>query len=207
MNEPGLTIHLVRHGQTDWNREQRTQGWTDIPLNALGVEQARWAADELAGRPIGAVIASDLSRARSTAEPIAAAAGVDIVLEPAIRERGFGVAEGLTDAEIERAFAGRLEGRWTDPDFSFEGGESRRQVWSRVTPALAALIAAPPADEIVVVAHGGSLRAARAYLTGLEVDDMPRWDGLHFRNGEIVTIAVAGPPESATEQARLTPPA
>src|ERR1700744_3579732 len=101
MTEPALTVHLVRHGQTDWNAERRTQGWTDIPLNATGREQALDAAAPLAEPRVATVISSDLSRARKPAEPIAARAGVPLVLEPALRERGFGVAEGMRDSEIE----------------------------------------------------------------------------------------------------------
>jgi hypothetical protein len=89
-----VTIHLVRHGETDWNVEGRLQGWTDIPLNATGIEQAHAAASVLAGRPIGSVLSSDLSRARDTAAMIAAAAGREVLTDPALRERNYGVAEG-----------------------------------------------------------------------------------------------------------------
>jgi broad specificity phosphatase PhoE len=190
MTAPALTVHLVRHGQTDWNAERRTQGWTDIPLNATGREQALAAAVELAERPVGTVISSDLSRARETAEPIAARAGVPLALEPALRERGFGVAEGMRDAEIERDFRGHLDGRWSDPDFSFEGGESRRDVYERVGAYLTELLADPPAGELVLVSHGGALRVARAILERIALEDLPHWDAMPFANGEVVTLEV-----------------
>jgi probable phosphoglycerate mutase len=209
MNSPALTVHLVRHGETAWNHEHRTQGWTDIPLNATGLEQARAAAAALAGRPIGAVISSDLSRARATAEPIAAEARVDLCFEPALRERGFGAAEGKLDAEIQREFEGRLEGRWTDPDFRFDGGESRRDVYVRVGAFLAELLAAPPAGEFVLVSHGGALRVARAFLEGIAIEDLPDWDAIPFANGEIVTLSVDRADyavTAVTENSRLSPP-
>jgi 2,3-bisphosphoglycerate-dependent phosphoglycerate mutase len=216
MNPSAVTVHLVRHGQTDWNHQQRTQGWTDIPLNATGVQQALAAAHALTGRPVGAVISSDLSRARATAEPIAAAAAVSLSIEPALRERGFGVAEGMLDSEIRRDFAGRLDGRWTDPDFRFEGGESRRDVYVRVGGFLAGLLADPPADELVLVSHGGALRVARAFLEGIAIEDLPRWDATPFANGEVVTLTVATAPTPVpassmldgvvTENSRLSPP-
>ena len=203
MSSPQITIHLVRHGQTEWNAEHRVQGWTDVPLNQTGREQSLAAAAALAGRSIGGVISSDLSRARQTAEPLAAAAGVELVLEPALRERGFGVAEGKLDSEIERDFRGRLEGRWRDPDFRFDGGESRRDVYQRVGAFLSALLAAPPADELVLVSHGGALRVALAFLEGIAIEDLPRWDATPFANGEIVTLmAVPTAPTAAPSSTR-----
>jgi broad specificity phosphatase PhoE len=207
MTPPQLTIHLVRHGQTDWNAERRTQGWTDIPLNAVGREQALAAAAVLARRPIATVISSDLSRARETAEPIAAQAAVELGLESALRERGFGVAEGMLDSEIERDFRGRLDGRWTDPDFRFDGGESRRDVYERVGAYLAELLAAPLHPELVLVSHGGALRVARAVLEGIAVEDLPHWDATPFANGEVVTLTVMPTaPTAASSSARPPSP-
>jgi probable phosphoglycerate mutase len=191
MNCHELTVHLVRHGQTAWNAERRTQGWTDVPLNATGREQALAAAAALAGRPIATVISSDLSRARETAEPIAAGAGVELAVEPALRERGFGVAEGMLDSEIERDFRGQLDGRWSDPDFRFDGGESRRDVYERVGAFLAGPLSEPAAGELVLVSHGGALRVARAVLEGIALEDLPHWDAMPFANGEVVTLTVA----------------
>jgi 2,3-bisphosphoglycerate-dependent phosphoglycerate mutase len=207
MTAPPLTIHLVRHGQTDWNAERRTQGWTDIPLNAIGREQALAAAAVLAERPVATVISSDLSRARETAEPIAAQAGVELVLEPALRERGFGVAEGMLDSEIERDLRGQLDGRWTDADFRFDGGESRRDVYERVGGFLAELLAAPLDPELVLVSHGGALRVARAVLEGIAVEDLPHWDATPFANGEVVTLTVTPTaPTAAPSSARPSSP-
>jgi 2,3-bisphosphoglycerate-dependent phosphoglycerate mutase len=183
-----VTIHLVRHGETDWNVERRLQGWTDIPLNATGVRQARAAALALADRDIGAIISSDLSRARDTAEPIAAEVGVEVVTDPALRERNYGVAEGQRNSELELQFDGGLDERWADPDFTFEGGETRRDVYLRLGAFLTELLASPPANEIVLVSHGGALRVARGFLQGLPVERLPRWS---FDNGEIVTLEVS----------------
>lgn len=185
-----LTIHLVRHGQTDWNVQGRMQGHSDIPLNANGVQQAAVAAEALRGRPIGAVISSDLIRARQTAEPIAAVAGVELVLEPALRERGFGVAEGELETEIDQQLEGRFAELWADPDFTFDGGETRRQVYQRLAAFLEALLAAPPAAEIVLVSHGGALHVARGFLEHIPVEQLPVW---HMANTEIVTLTVPRP--------------
>ena len=93
------TLLLVRHGETDWNRDGRWQGQSDTPLNELGRRQARELAEQLDG--VDVVYSSDLARARETAEILAERAGVEVRLDPRLRERGFGAWEGLTLAEIE----------------------------------------------------------------------------------------------------------
>jgi len=182
-----LTVHLVRHGQTDWNVETRLQGWTDIPLNETGIGQAAAAAAALAGRPITAVLSSDLSRARETAEAIATELGLEVEIEPALRERNYGAAEGRVDADLYREYGAGLDESWADPDFSFEGGESRRHVYGRVGTCLAELLGSPPGGEIVIVSHGGALRVALGFLQGAPVEELP---SLVFENASITTVIV-----------------
>lgn len=102
------TLLLVRHGETDWNAARRVQGSTDIPLNDTGRAQARDAAEALRLRFAGlapVVVSSDLSRASETAEIIARALGVEGPrIYPQLRERSYGVAEGLTDTEYRARF-------------------------------------------------------------------------------------------------------
>jgi broad specificity phosphatase PhoE len=184
----GVTIHLVRHGETDWNVEGRLQGWTDIPLNATGREQARAAASTFSGRAIGAVISSDLSRARETAAAIAAAVGLEVVTDPALRERNYGVAEGRVSSELNVELGGRLDEHWADPDFAFDGGETRRDAYSRLGTFLADVLASSPEQEIVVVSHGGALRVARGFLEGVPVERLPSWSPA---NAEITTVVSA----------------
>jgi broad specificity phosphatase PhoE len=181
----GVTVHLVRHGETDWNVEGRLQGWTDIPLNATGREQARAAASALAGRAIGAVISSDLTRARETAAAIAAEVGVGVVTDPALRERNYGVAEGRISSELNVELGGRLDEHWADPDFAFDGGETRRDAYSRLGTFLADVLASSPPKEIVIVSHGGALRVARGFLEGIPVEQLPDWSPA---NAEITTL-------------------
>jgi broad specificity phosphatase PhoE len=183
-----VTIHLVRHGETDWNVEGRLQGWTDIPLNATGIEQAHAAASVLAGRPIGSVLSSDLSRARGTAAMIAAAAGLEVFTDPALRERNYGVAEGRLISELDGEAHGAFDARWDDPDFAFPGGESRRDAHLRLATFLAEMLVSPPPQEIVIVSHGGALRLARGFLEGFPVERLPRWN---FANAEITTVVTS----------------
>jgi len=180
-------VHLVRHGETDWNVESRLQGWTDIPLNARGLEQAQAAAAILAHRPIGQIVSSDLRRAMQTAEPIAARVHVRVAVDAVLRERRYGSAEGRIDTELNQEFGGQLDDHWADPDFTFEGGETRREVYERVRVFLVELLASPAPGELVLVSHGGALRAARGALAGIPVDRLPRWE---FHNGQITTVTV-----------------
>ncbi len=144
-------LYLVRHGETDWNRQRRIQGLTDIPLNDNGRRQARDAGALLARRRWDAVVASPLARARETAEIIAAELGLPAPeLVPALVERNYGQAEGMDFLEIERLFPDRG---------SVPGQESREEVVERVVLALLALAAAHPGESLVVVSHGGAIRA------------------------------------------------
>jgi len=145
-------LYLVRHGETDWNRQRRIQGLTDIPLNDTGREQARLTGMLLTRRPITRVFASPLSRARETAEIIAAELGLaDPELRDALVERNYGEAEGLGFAEIDRLYP---------PGVAVAGRESREDVAARILPELVRIAAEHPGESLVVVSHGGAIRAA-----------------------------------------------
>ena len=145
------TILLVRHGQTDWNRENRVQGHTDRPLNALGREQAAVLALGLAAEPFDAVYASDLARAQETARPIAEARGLEVIPHPGLREKSFGTWEGLLDHEVLERFTEAASGPWGDD-------ETTEQMAERVLGALHEIAARHPDGRVVVVSHGGPLR-------------------------------------------------
>jgi uncharacterized phosphatase len=145
-------LYLVRHGETDWNRQRRIQGRTDIPLNATGREQALMTGHRFAA--LGAwdgLYASPLSRARETAEIIGREVGLDAPeLLRALVERDYGEAEGLDWLEVERRY----------PDgMAVPGRESRHDVADRVVPALVDLALSRPDARLIVVSHGGAIRA------------------------------------------------
>lgn len=145
-------LYLVRHGETEWNRQRRIQGLTDIPLNDTGREQARTTGSLLTRRPVTRVVASPLGRARETAEIIATQLGLGAPeLHDAFVERNYGEAEGLGFHEIEVRYPTGVD---------VPGRESREQVAARVIPALQALAVEYPQEAIVVVSHGGAIRAA-----------------------------------------------
>jgi probable phosphoglycerate mutase len=165
------TLHFIRHGETDWNVGRRVQGTTDVPLSTRGREQAEELAARLADWPIGAIYSSDLRRALETARPLAARLGLDVIVDPILRERDFGAFEGLHDTEVEALLDDPLV-FWRDADTRPDRGESRREVWHRVTGFVDRLLENPPADEIAIVSHGGPIRLAAAYLAREDVDSM-----------------------------------
>lgn len=194
-----LTIHLIRHGETVWNREGRIHGQLDVPLDEAGVRQARAIAAALRTRPIGAIYSSDLGRARQTAQPLAEALGLTLRLEPALRERSFGVAAGrLRDEILREEDISAPQGL----DHTFPGGESVRDVYARVAGFLERLLAAPPARELALVTHSGTVRAARAFLAGQPVE---RLDWGRIANGSIHTLSVPPSGEAMHETGRIRP--
>ena len=202
---PATDLILLRHGETAWNRERRIQGQLDTPLHDEGVRQARAAARRLdaerdrwglapaVGAPLPAMVSSDLLRCRQTAEPIAAALGLDVALDPRLRERHFGIFQGQTYPDLKRDDPERYE-RWMhrDPDFDIDGGESLRTFARRIEAVLVDLATAHPGRTVVVVTHGGVLDVANRLCRGLALNaprdfDIPnaglnrlRFDGARF---------------------------
>jgi broad specificity phosphatase PhoE len=146
------TIVLVRHGETDWNRDRRVQGHTDIPLNATGREQARAVADALAGESFAAVYASDLTRAMETAAIVAEPLSLEVTPFPELREKSFGTWEGLTDAEVLTRFPDAHATGWGD-------GETTDEMAERVLAAVRRIGDAHRGARVLVVTHGGPMRA------------------------------------------------
>lgn len=171
-------LTLIRHGQTDWNLARRIQGSTDIPLNDTGREDARWAAEKLAGTAHHAVYTSPLSRARETAEIIAQRVGLDIAgVVPDLREREFGEGEGLLVPDYISTY-----GDW---HAEVPGAESLPDVGVRAIAALHRIArearrrSAPQAESVLVVTHGGVIRAVIDHVSG---GTLPR-EGTVLGNG------------------------
>ena len=168
-----LTLLLVRHGQSEWNAAGLMQGQTaHVPLTALGHEQAGRAAAGLgalvaAGTTPGALLSSDLLRAVQTAEHCAAVLGLPVVTTPELREQSYGELEGRPSRELWDVVD------WTDPHWSAAGGESLAQLHARVTGFLAGLAADRPAEVVVLVTHGDTIRAAQAVAVGLGPAELP----------------------------------
>jgi probable phosphoglycerate mutase len=170
---------LIRHGETDWNRELRFQGHVDVPLNDIGHEQARRLGLRLAGETAQQLISSDLMRAQQTAAPAALQLSLPVVTSASLREQFFGIAEGMRSDEIQtlhpRAWEEWLEFR---EDHAMPEGESPLQFHARILAALGTLATAHTGQRLLVVTHGGVLdmvwRTARGLgLNGPRQSDIP----------------------------------
>jgi broad specificity phosphatase PhoE len=156
------TLLLARHGETDWNRALRIQGSSDVELNDLGRRQAQALARELTDVDLDAIYASDLARARQTAEAVAATHALEVTFDPRLRERSFGNWEGLTREDIA-AF----------PEGSRHDGESDDEVRTRVLEAIEEIARAHPGEQVLVVSHGGALNTLWHHALGVRVE---RWE-------------------------------
>ena len=170
-------ILAVRHGETAWNRITRIQGHTDIELNDHGRWQAGRLAEALRDEPLAAVYASDLKRARETAEAVAHARDLPVHIHMGLRERGFGRFEGHTWAELEARYPEESTAwRKRVPDFAPPGGESLLQLQDRVVRAVNELAARHPGEQILVAVHGGVLDILYRAATRLELQAPRSWE-------------------------------
>jgi probable phosphoglycerate mutase len=163
---------LIRHGETEWNREGRIQGYHgDSALTENGRTQAEKLAARLAREELGAVHSSDSERARQTAAPIAAALKAHIAFEAALRERNYGEFEGWTYADLERERPeAYFKFRSRDPGYAPPGGESGAQFSERILAALARVAEAARGGSVAVVTHGGVLGVIYRHVNGSSPD-------------------------------------
>jgi probable phosphoglycerate mutase len=183
------TIFLARHGETDWNRDNRFQGHADPPLNETGRAQASELSAALADEPLAAVYSSPLRRAFETAEIVAAPHGLEPVPVDALREVDVGSWQGLTRAEVEERFPEHYA-RWLDYEAGWEDGESYEEMGRRVIAALLELAAAHEGERILAVSHGGPVRAAYALADGITHSEA-RQRGPVVANAFVAEFAVA----------------
>lgn len=162
-------IVLWRHGRTSWNSINRFQGQEDVPLDEVGIDQVRRAAQTLIGLKPVKIVSSDLERARVTGEALGTLAGLPVTTDPDLRETFAGVWQGLTRIEIIERFPVEFAVWGGDSDVRPGGGENRLEVADRVIRAIErALVDVPANGTLVIASHGGALRAGLGRLLGLE---------------------------------------
>lgn len=183
------TIHLVRHGETDWNRERRFQGHADIPLNEAGLEQARELAAGFDGERFSAVYTSPLRRAAQTAEVLGARLGAVVHEHDGLKEVDVGSWSGFTVTEIEardpEGFARWAEWRTT----GWRDGETYEELAARVVAGTLELAERHAGEQVLAVTHGGPIRALLASAHGLEIHEVHGVAG-PLGNCAVVRIAV-----------------
>lgn len=167
---PETTLMLIRHGETAWNRDKRFQGHGDSDLTARGQAQAQALGRRLAAASFDMLISSSLGRARATAAIIAEHTGHTVQTDPRLRERHYGVLEGLNIEEIQRDHAAVYAQLITeDPDFTIPQGESHRQHYRINVDFLEAGLRAQPGKTAAIVTHGGFLDNIFRYIVGLKI--------------------------------------
>ena len=194
-----LRLFVVRHGETAWSRERRFAGARDVPLAEEGLRQCEAVAAALGGKPVAAVYASPLERARASAEVIAKRHRLEVGIEPDFREMAFGAWEGLTRDEVAARFPEAYE-RWrTAPHrLVLPGGERLTDVALRVTHAVDELLGRHTGETVVLVSHAIVLRLIVLRALGLgpdrlwtvdaspagitEIEYEPGWATIHRMN-------------------------
>lgn len=191
------TIILCRHGETDWNREGRYQGRTDVPLNERGRQQARELADRLAKRRIDAVYSSTLARAYETALEIARVHGRPVRRDPRLDEIDQGLWEGLRRDEIARRHPRELSAWQHHPiDLRLPEGETLEEVRVRVRAALDDIMLLHEGKVVCIVAHSVSMAVVKHELQGLSLAEalatLPAnasWECIHVPEYDLIRAA------------------
>ncbi|MCC7081176.1 MAG: histidine phosphatase family protein [Burkholderiales bacterium] len=212
---PITRLCLVRHGETEWNAEGRVQGQTDIPLSAVGLAQAQAAAEVLCRHDFTAVYSSDLMRVRQTAAPAVRRLALPLQLDPALRERHYGIFERLLYTEVRS----RLPDHYArflrkDPDYDFETGESLTTFYARSLQVVKAIAARHAGEQVLVFTHGGVLEMVYRFVRSVGLQS-PRdfgipncgvnWVEITARGWEVqcwADIAHLRPHSSASDEVR-----
>ena len=163
------TLLLARHGESDWNRARRWQGFCDRPLTERGRHQAAALAERLAELALDAVYSSDLERARQTAEAVARAQGLEVQQLAALREVDVGSWSGLTREEAEARFPDGFR-RWRAGGTGWDEGESYGAMSKRVLAAVDEIARRHEGGRVLIVSHGGPIRAVHGAALGVEVE-------------------------------------
>ncbi|ACV63840.1 alpha-ribazole phosphatase [Desulfofarcimen acetoxidans DSM 771] len=185
-------VYLVRHGETVWNANMRFQGHADIALTQTGREQAEALAERLSDKTFHAVYSSDLLRAYETAAILAETHSLRVHKRPNLREINFGKWEGLTYKEIIEQFGDSARKWWNNPSITrIPGGEKLTEVAERCYNELRLIVEQHKDQEVLVVAHGGTIRCIvssvlginlnqywrlRLDNTALNIIEFPEWD-------------------------------
>lgn len=177
------TIYIVRHGQTDWGIQKRLHGWSDIPLNQKGRQQAKAISKTLKKIHFDTAYSSDLSRAAETTQIITADRLIDVKLSRALREHHHGRTEGTTQKEreailelreaLERYFALPLEKQWHGKPFPDQ--ESRHESSTRFINELRSIAVAHPSQRVLVGSHSGIMRQLLIVLGEMKWEDFYKW--------------------------------
>jgi broad specificity phosphatase PhoE len=162
------TIFLARHGESDWNAANRFQGHSDRPLTDLGLRQAEALAEAVEAEHVEAIYSSPLIRALETAKIVAARTGIEVVEDEDLREVDTGGWSGLSRQEVQERFPDGFE-RWISGGTGWEDGESYEDMAARSLEAVRRIAEAHPGGRVLVISHGGPIRAIQAAANGMDI--------------------------------------
>lgn len=183
-----MKFYIIRHGQTNWNKEGRIQGKTDIELNEEGIKQAEEAKRILKDYPIDMIVSSTLKRARKTAEIINEAKNVPIIFKEALEERGLGEFEGKTQQEFQdEIWNSEILANYS-LNKEYKGVETIRSLCDRVWGLIEELKKKYVDKNILLVTHGGVTRAINGYFNG--ANEKGILEDLNLHNCEIRTFEI-----------------
>jgi len=162
-----MKLYVIRHGQTDWNLTQRIQGMTDVELNETGLTQAEEAKQKLKEYPIDIILCSPLKRARKTAEIINQEKKLDIICDSRLVERGYGEIEGknFESLDLRTYFDLTL-------NLKTSGVEPIKSLMDRVYSVLDEIKEKYKGKNVLLVTHGGTIRAINTYFNGIPEDNI-----------------------------------
>jgi broad specificity phosphatase PhoE len=182
------TIYLARHGESDWNAANRFQGHSDRPLTEEGRRQAETLAELVAVENVDTIYSSPLIRALETARIVAARTGLEVTELDDLREVDTGSWSGLSRAEVQERFPEGFE-RWISGGSGWEDGETYEEMGARVLGALKEIARADPGGRILVVSHGGPIRAIQAAANGMDIHEYRRLKPVEPNAGlSVVTV-------------------
>jgi broad specificity phosphatase PhoE len=189
------TIFLARHGESDWNAANRFQGHSDRPLTDLGRRQAEALADAVGQEKVAAIYSSPLIRALETARIVGARTGLRVLEDADLREVDTGSWSGLSRQEVQERFPEGFE-RWVSGGAGWEDGESYEEMAERTLRAVRRIAEAHPGGRVLVVSHGGPIRAIQATASGMDIHEYRRLKPVE-PNARLSAVAV--------ENGRVTP--
>lgn len=180
---------LVRHGETQWNKEERFIGISDVPLNEEGRRQAEALSERLAGESIDIIYSSEMKRSVETAQIIAQVHGMRVVVEPRLREVSYGDWEGLTAGEVEERTGVRFPSRFDAPQVPFPSNSSVTTGMLDVRNFLDDILASPEDRTILLVGHGVSFQMILYAV--LDIPSRNHWL-LYMHNASISEVFIRG---------------
>ena len=175
MNQP-TTLHIIRHGETEWNKKGLIQGFLDSPLTSLGKQQAHAAGKTLSKTKFDCLYSSDLGRAFETAQIINSYISVELIAEKGLRERNLGVAQGGSLKDFMERFPGEYTKYASgNPDYQVPQGESARERYSRSIECIEKIAGRHALKRIAIVTHGGVLDGIFRKAVGLDLSARRRF--------------------------------